>query len=149
MSGFVGVPAEAAFVPLLPLQLAMKKYRGMTGLQLVPPRVRNPERVWGTSSALGLLSQPWQKGRVLWSDAEASQSEPLHFGARAGTSPTPLDQEIARWPETGHVLSCIAPGNLPALHAGRHPASQTHGSARGLAPGVLVFGHQSSRAGSI
>lgn len=31
--------------------------------------------------------------------------------------PTLSDREIAHWLETGRVLSCIAPGNLPALRA--------------------------------
>lgn len=113
MSWFLGVPAEAGFVPLPPLQLAMKRYR-VTGLQLVPPGRQNPERVLGRSSALGPLSWLWQ------SDAEASQSESLHLGAYVeppDPPPTLSDQEIAHWLETGRVLSCIAPGNLPALRA--------------------------------
>lgn len=123
MSWFIGVPTEAGFVPLLPLRLAMKKYHRVTGLQLVPLGIWNPECVRGRSSALGPLSWLWQKGQMLWSDAEASWSEPLHVSICVeppDPTPTLSDQEVTRWPEMGRVLSCIAPGNLPALSAAVH-----------------------------
>lgn len=65
MSRLTEGPAEAGFVPLPPLQLAMRKYRCITGLQLVHLGIRNPEQAQGRSSALGPLSWPWQKGQVL------------------------------------------------------------------------------------
>lgn len=92
MSQFAGVPVEAGFVPLPPLQLAMKIHDHITGLQLVLPGSQSPEHVQGRSSALGPLSQKkeWKKGQVLFRHWR-KLSEWLHLGTCA-------ESHIPLWP---------------------------------------------------
>lgn len=100
----------------------------MTGLQLVPQGLGNPEwcrtgaQPWGLSLGCGRRDESC-------SDREASWSELLHSCAHAeppDIPPTLLAQEIPYWLDLGHVLLCIAPGNFPAPCATIH----LHGPTR-------------------